>query len=438
MGFPNQLRLWGIGGVGMSALAQHLHALGHTLSGYDREPSPFTALLEGLGIPIDYTARPEPMEAIEGIIYTPAIPEDFLEWRWVRQRNLPVWRRAQALAESVAPFQVVATAGAHGKTTTAAILTWLLHAVGDTPYSFVGGLMRNFQRNYVAGTTTLAVVEADEYDRALLLLEPAYAILQSLDPDHLEIYGSAEALRATYRTFVEKVKHLVVAPAGLPDLGRPLLRYSLQAYHREGEWTYFTYAWEGRRREAAWHQIGRHLAENAAAALTLLEALGYPKDRLLAALPAFAGVERRMEIYTLPEKQIVVSDYAHHPTEVRRTLEALRESFPRYRLFVFFQPHLYSRTAFFAPEFGAALSLADKVILLPIYAARETSTGEVSHKWISQHLSVDFAELLPLETEMRALLTRYKSPERPTIWAFLGAGDIYKLAELATRILTTK
>lgn len=433
MTLPKSLRLWGIGGVGMSALAQHLLRSGHHITGYDREASPFTAILERQGISIDYTPRPTAISAVEGVIYTPAIPEDFPEWEAVKAHNLPVWRRAEALSMVLEPYQVLAVAGAHGKTTTAAILTWLLYRMGESPTAFVGGLMKNFDNNYLAGSSPLAVVEADEYDRAMLRLHPAHAIIQSTDPDHLEIYGSAEALLNAYRQFARQVQGELVLGREVPELGRSALRYEVERYEAVGDEVHFTYRWRGGRRVAHWRQIGRHFAENAAAALTLLEALGYSFDRLQIALSEYTGVARRLEIYPAG-RHVVVSDYAHHPTEIRRTLEALREAYPKHKLIAVFQPHLHSRTAFFAQDFAQVLSQADYVVLFPIYAAREPSTSSISEKLISQHLAVPFEEVIPLGIDMEGI---FNMPyEQPSVVAFLGAGDIYLYAGSMQKALT--
>lgn len=409
----------------MSALAQHFHRLGHVVTGYDREASPFTDRLLAKGIPIDFSPAPERIEEAQGVIYTPAVPADFPEWGPVRRLGLPVWRRGQALAQAVSSQAVLAVAGAHGKTTTTAILAWLLHALQVEPLAFIGGIARNFDGTYVGGTGPWAVVEADEYDRAMLLLSPEHAILQSVDPDHLEVYGSPEGVLQAYRQFAAQVRGLCVVPSSVPDLGRPLLRYTVEAYRARGREVEFLYRWEGQYRTVVWTQIGRHLAENAAAALTLLEALGWEFSRLRESLWGFAGVERRMELYELSEDCFVLNDYAHHPTEIRRTLEALRASYPTHKLVVAFQPHLYSRTAFFAKEFAQALSLADAVLLFPIYAARESSTPSVTSKLISQYLKVPHEEHLSLTLDMAALSAYLK--EKPIGLVFLGAGDIYRL-----------
>ncbi|MCX8112413.1 MAG: Mur ligase domain-containing protein [Bacteroidia bacterium] len=423
MALPKKLRLWGIGGVGMSAIAQHLHLSGHLITGYDREPSPFTKRVESLGIFIDYAPNPAASEQAEGVIYTPAISAEFPEWEVVKALGLPTWRRGEVLAELVGSYDTLAVAGAHGKTTTAAILSWLLHAIGESPVAFVGGLMRNFDNNYLSGSGPWAVVEADEYDRAMLHLRPAHAIVQSTDPDHLEIYGTPEGVEAAYRAFVQQVKGLVVVGPTVPSFGCPVIRYALEQYEVDGTQVRFRYRWNTHQREAQWFQIGRHLAENAAAALTLLEAIGFDFSSMQKALRDFKGVWRRMEV-SVVGKHIIVDDYAHHPTEIRRTLQALRESFPKHKLLALFQPHLYSRTAFFAKDFSEALSLADYVLLFPIYAAREPSTSQVTSKLISQHLHVPYTEVIPLDSDMTWLESLLSND--PSIYAFLGAGDIYR------------
>ncbi|MCS7152756.1 MAG: UDP-N-acetylmuramate--L-alanine ligase [Bacteroidia bacterium] len=433
MAFPKKLRLWGIGGVGMSAIAQHLLQQGHIITGYDREPSIFTQRLEALGIPIDYEPNPEAAAQAEGIIYTPAIPSEFPERSVAESLALPQWRRAQALAEIVHSYDVLAVAGAHGKTTTTAILTWLLHRLGESPTAFVGGFMRNFASNYLFGRSRWAVVEADEYDRAMLLLQPAHAIIQSTEADHLEIYGSPEELLKAYKHFAQQVKGVLVLGPSVPDLEVPALRYSLEGYEMHEGKVRFHYRWDGRTRTAEWQQIGRHFAENAAAALTLMEAIGFDFEQLQKALSEFVGVERRLNVFPAG-RHIVVSDYAHHPTEIRRTLEAIRQAFPTHKLVAIFQPHLYSRTVFFAQEFAHALSEADLVILLPIYAAREPSTPHVSSRLISQHLTVPYREIVPLGTDM----SWFESMpfELPAVFAFMGAGDVDRWVLPAYDLLT--
>ncbi len=420
---PKHVRLWGIGGVGMSALAEHYQRTGHFVTGYDREPSPQTKRLERLGIQIDYEPRSEPLPEVEAIIYTPAIPEDFPEWEWALQRGLPLYRRSEALAMAVASYQVLAVAGAHGKTSTAAVLTWLLQGVGASPTAFVGGLMRNFGSTYVPGSGSYAVVEADEYDRAMLRLSPAHGIILSTEPDHLEIYGSTEAVLEAYRTFCHQITGICVTGPTVPPLGRPALSYQLSGYEVVSPGAVrFSYEWAGGRREASWRILGRVYAENAAAALVLLEAMGFPFSALAEALTGFEGVFRRMDWQLVAPGRVAMLDYAHHPTEIRRTIEAIRESFPGWQIIVFFQPHLYSRTAFFAKDFALALDLADTTILLPIYAAREPFTPQISSELIYQHMRGSAELALDLQCGM-SMLDKLLRP--PSVVVLMGAGDVY-------------
>lgn len=430
---PKRLRLWGIGGVGMSALAEHYHKLGHLVTGYDREPSPQTERLMRMGISIDYEPREGRLGEVEAIIYTPAIPETFPERRWALERGLPLYRRAEALAMAVASYEVLAVAGAHGKTSTAAILAWLLRGVGASPTAFVGGLMRNFDSTYVAGVGPYAVVEADEYDRAMLRLKPAHGIILSTEPDHLEIYGSPQGVLEAYQAFAHQIEGLCVVGPTVSSLGRPVLSYRLISYEvvSLGQMR-FEYEWSGGRRAVSWPILGRVYAENAAAALVLLEAMGFSFSDLAKALAEFRGVSRRMEWQLVASDRVAILDYAHHPTEIRRTIEAIRESFPGWQVVVFFQPHLYSRTAFFAKEFALALDLADAVVLLPIYAAREPFTPEISSELIFQHMRGSAQLVLDLQGEMKKL---DKMLKRPSVVVLMGAGDIYRGWELLLKYL---
>jgi UDP-N-acetylmuramate--alanine ligase len=417
-------RFLGIGGVGMSALAEHYHRRGWQVSGYDREPSPQTERLQALGIEIDFVPRIEHVRKATGVVYTPAVPTDFPELVEAQRLGVPIWRRAEALARAVEPYQVLAVAGAHGKTSTSAILTWLLHTLGVSPVAFVGGQMKNFGSTYLHGMGPYAVVEADEYDRAMLRLSPAHAIITSTEPDHLEIYGDAGGVLAAYQAFREKVRGYCITPAHVEGI-RDAIRVQVVAYQRIAEGLFqFEYVWEGQRRVAEWSHLGRLYAENAALALTLLEVLGFSFAQLREALQGYAGVARRLEWQKLAPDLVAVLDYAHHPTEIARTIDTLREAFPGWQVVVLFQPHLFSRTAFFAKEFALALDQADEVLLFPIYPAREPYTPHISAKTISQHLSRPGREVVALAEGMKEVGNLLR---RPAVVVLMGAGDIYTL-----------
>jgi UDP-N-acetylmuramate--alanine ligase len=417
-------RFLGIGGVGMSALAEHYHRQGQEVSGYDREPSPQTERLSALGIPIDFSPRLERVREATEVVYTPAIPEDFPELLEARRLGLRVLRRAEALAQAVESYQVLAVAGAHGKTSTSAILAWLLHRLGALPVAFVGGQMRNFGGTYLPGSGPYAVVEADEYDRAMLRLSPAHAIITSTEPDHLEIYGDAAGVLAAYQAFRERVGGYCVVPAQVVGI-REAIRVEVRDYQVVGEGRFrFVYRWDGGEREVEWSHLGRLYAENAALALTLLEVLGFSPTALREALAGYAGVARRLEWQRLAPDLVAVLDYAHHPTEIARTIDTLREAFPGWQIIVLFQPHLFSRTAFFDKEFALVLGKADEVVLFPIYPAREPYTPHISVKTISQHLVKPAREVVALEQGMREVDILLK---RPAVIVLMGAGDIYTL-----------
>ncbi len=416
----------------MSALAEHYHRSGYRVSGYDREPSPQTERLRGLGIRIDFEPCLEQVQEAGGVVYTPAIPEDFPELVEARRLNLPVWRRGEALAHAVQGYQTLAVAGAHGKTSTSAVLTWLLHRLGVAPLAFVGGQMRNFGSTYLHGTGPYAVVEADEYDRAMLRLSPAHAIITSTEPDHLEIYGDAEGVLAAYRAFRERVRGYCVVSAHVEGI-REAIRVRLLEYGcGEKEPFRFAYEWDGQRREVEWSHLGRLYAENAALALSLLEVIGFPFESLREALRGYAGVARRLEWQQIAPDLVVVLDYAHHPTEIARTIETLREAFPGWQIVALFQPHLFSRTAFFAKEFALALEKADALVLFPIYPAREPYTPHISVKTISQHLGRPAQEVVALEQGMKEVDNLLR---RPAVVVLMGAGDIYTLWEPLLRHL---
>jgi UDP-N-acetylmuramate--alanine ligase len=340
--------------------------------------------------------------------------------------DLRVLRRAEALAQAVEPYQVLAVAGAHGKTSTSAILAWLLHRLGALPVAFVGGQMRNFGGTYLPGSGAYAVVEADEYDRAMLRLSPAHAIITSTEPDHLEIYGDAAGVLAAYQAFRERVGGYCVVPAQVVGI-REAIRVEVRDYQVVGEGRFrFVYRWDGGEREVEWSHLGRLYAENAALALTLLEVLGFSPTALREALAGYAGVARRLEWQRLAPDLVAVLDYAHHPTEIARTIDTLREAFPGWQIIVLFQPHLFSRTAFFAKEVAVVLERADEVVLFPIYPAREPYTPHISVKTISQHLVKPAREVVALEQGMREVDILLREVDillkRPAVIVLMGGG----------------
>ncbi len=371
----------GIGGVGMSALAQHYLSLGFEVGGYDRQRSEFTDLLEQLGALIWFDDRPELMP--QGfadpsqctVVYTPAIPAQLawlLEFNRLGHRLM---KRSEALAEVLAPMKVLAVAGTHGKTTTSSLLAHLLVHAGFDPTVFLGGWSLDLGGNYRRGASDWCVVEADEFDRSFLRLSPEKAVITSMEPDHLDIYGAEDEFIAGFKAFAANVRGTLFVRKGLPldastyALGEPAdcsgtyqLKpgaYLLSVSAHELEF------------DALVRYPGRHNLENALAACALAQSVGLNADQLKAGLECFSGVKRRFEYVLRTDHQTFIDDYAHHPGELKALIDSVLELHPNQPLCLIFQPHLYTRTRDFADGFREQLARADRLLLLPIYPARE-------------------------------------------------------------------
>ncbi|MGF1533192.1 MAG: UDP-N-acetylmuramate--L-alanine ligase [Bernardetiaceae bacterium] len=385
----------GIGGVGMSALAHWFLVNGYSVAGYDRSRSDITARLQVFGAEIHYVDDPSvipsdflhPQKTL--VVYTPAIPSDHQELNYLVSNGFHVRKRAEVLGYITRHSSVLAIAGTHGKTTTAALLTHILHTAGVSVTAFVGGVMNNYAGTFVPaspdseGMTSWAIVEADEFDRSFLRLQPQHIILTSVEADHLDIYGTPDAVREAFSDFLDQRQagYLIAGPSVPAQLleGRmQLIRYGdKQAY------TFSNIKIVGTKLVFDWHLgdhylpsvcsslAGRHNLENATAAATLALQLGVSPEQIRAAMESYDGVKRRFEILLNTPEIALVDDYAHHPTEVRAAIAAARMLFPNRRLTVVFQPHLYTRTRDFYEGFAESLSDADEVILLDIYPARE-------------------------------------------------------------------
>jgi len=344
-----RLHFVGIGGAGMSGLALVCHVLGAEVTGSDRSDSSYMERLRAAGLEpaVGHDAAHLPQDA--EVVVSSAIGEDNPELSAARERGLAVLHRGELLARLCAEKRLIAVAGTHGKTTTAAMLAWALRALGADPAFFVGGEVPGLGpdgtvANAGWGAGEWAVAEADESDASFLELEPEIAVVTNVEMDHHARWGSVAELRAAFERFAAKAK-AVAEPAGDlgPDLAVP----------------------------------GRHNVLNARAALAAIELAGFDVEAAAEALAEFPGVRRRLELKGERDGARIYDDYAHHPTEVRAALTALRELGPG-RLIAAFQPHLYSRTRAFAEQFGAALALADEVAVLDVYPAREEPVGELA------------------------------------------------------------
>ena len=408
----------GIGGIGMSALARYFLHEGYSVAGYDLTATPLTRALESEGAAVHYEDDPEQIPAKMRnkentlVVLTPAIPSDHKEWAWLRAEGFTIEKRSQMLGHLSSGKVVMAVAGTHGKTTTSTLAAWLNHAAAKEGSAFLGGISRNFNSNLVLGCGNRLVVEADEYDRSFLRLYPDVAVITATDADHLDIYGTAEAMVEAFEAFASQIKPggVLIAKQGVEirfdTHERQMFRYSCDEggdFHAEnisliegGHYSYDIVLPDGVIKGCRLGILGKVHIENSIAAVAMLWAAAHIEgksldhDAIRWALAEFSGVKRRMEVYLNTPIQVYIDDYAHHPEELRATITSLRGIFPGRRLMAIFQPHLYTRTRDFAPEFAEVLSLCDKVIMVPIYPARELPIEGVTSELIGKDITTEW------------------------------------------------
>lgn len=420
MKLPSHVHMVGIGGIGMSALAQLLAGRGVHVSGADRDESPTTELLRSKGIEVSIGHGAVPSDA-ELLIYSDAVPADNPERAAARERSIPERSYFEMLGEISQEVRTVAVAGTHGKTTTTGMLAKILVDAGAAPTAVIGSIVTDFGSNFVAGTSDLFVVEACEYRNHLLHLRPEILVITNIEHDHTDFFPDLRALQETFSRAVA-----AVPPHGaiIADPNDPAVASVLEGARAR----IIDYA---KKAVGELALIGEFNRMNARAALSAAEA-AYPKLSLeggVRSLSAFKGSWRRFELKGVSAGgALVFDDYAHHPTAIRKTIAAARERYPGKRIVVAFHPHLYSRTRDLFDGFVAALSTAGRVLLAPIYAARETDLGDVS----SDRLAAAIRErnphtaALPTFDAIRAELARCGEDD---IVITMGAGDIYKVAE---------
>ncbi|WP_298063215.1 UDP-N-acetylmuramate--L-alanine ligase [uncultured Rikenella sp.] len=451
----------GIGGIGMSALARYFAHEGWQVAGYDRTPSPLTEALEREGIAVHYEDSVEAIPAAfhspadTRVIYTPAVPPDHSELRWFRANGFEVLKRSRMLGLLGEGKDVMAVAGTHGKTTTTTMAAHF-NAVGAGEGSaFLGGISKNFGSNLVLGKGRRMAVEADEFDRSFLQLHPREAVITSVDPDHLDIYGTYEAVREAFAQFASQIvpggtlilKYGVSLPLERTDIRRYTYHVSDPAadFHAEnlrvdaGGYYAFDLVFPDRRIDGCRLGIpGLVNVENCVAAAALVWCEGFlSDDGLREAIATFRGVLRRFDFWVndpeRPGGTIYMDDYAHHPAELRAMLTSVRKMFPARELTVVFQPHLYTRTRDFAGEFSEVLSLADRVLLLPIYPARELPIPGVASEMIWDGIGSPQKKLISKER----LLPEIEALPEGGVLVTAGAGDIDRfcapIAELVRR-----
>lgn len=424
----------GIGGIGMSALARYFYQKGCEVSGYDKTPSPLTKRLEEEGILIHYEDNPELIpDNVDFVVLTPAIPADSLELNYLREKNVRIIKRAEVLGEISRQCRSVAVAGSHGKTTVTALITHLLNYAGKKMSAFVGGIAKNIDSNVIIGDENdeIVVMEADEFDRSFLQLNPYISIVTSIDADHLDIYGDKEQLNEGFSQFVNKTmpEGVVIYNSALSiKTDRKHLTYGFEDadvmardIRIENGMTKFTVVTkEGLEYgEYEMQLFGRHNVMNAMSAIMTCFQLHVDMKTVREGLAAFQGVQRRFDIRLKNDKVCYIDDYAHHPEEIKASLKAVRDIYPEKELTLIFQPHLFSRTRDFMNEFAEALSLADRLLLMEIYPAREKPIEGITSSVLLEKVSCKEKQICSKEELIDTI--RKINPE---LIMTMGAGDI--------------
>ena len=415
----------------MSAIARYYNAKGFKVSGYDKTPSPLTHALESEGIEVHYTDDtsyiPKDVDATL-VVYTPAIPADMRELVFAQEKGYRVIKRSRMLGEIAQGQRCMAVAGTHGKTTTSTMTSHLFMDSGEGCSAFLGGISKNYNSNLLLSPNDVIVAEADEFDRSFLQLFPEIAVITSMDADHLDIYGDEQHVKEAFKAFASQVSGTVIIKHGLDitqaDTSASIMTYSFgnpeADFHTEPlEDGHFNLHYPGGViKDCVVGIPGWVNVENATAASAIALTYGIAPDKIKKALASFSGVKRRFDIQVRKPGCVYIDDYAHHPEEIKAALSSIRRAYPSSKLTAVFQPHLYTRTRDFAPEFAQALSLADKVILLDIYPARELPIPGVTSEIIFKDITSEKVLI------RREELMGYLQNEPVEVLATLGAGDI--------------
>ncbi len=437
----------GAGGIGMAALERYFLSLGKKVAGYDRTPSELTDALQQEGVEIIFDENPDLIPSYcrdketTLVVYTPAVPSDHKGLCYFRDNGFEVVKRARVLGLVTEGSKALCFAGTHGKTTTSSMAAHILEVSGTGSNAFLGGVLRNYNSNFLLSTSSpFSVIEADEFDRSFHQLTPYIAVITSTDPDHLDIYGNYENYLESFAHFTELIRPdgALVVHTGL-DLkprvkdGVKVYSYSLDDgdFHAanvrkcNGDITFdFVTPWETIQDIKLGVPVDINI-ENAIAAMAACRLIDVDSDSMRKAIGSFLGPKRRFEFW-LKEPgdhgKVVIDDYAHHPSELEASIKSVRELYRGRKLTVIFQPHLYTRTRDFAPEFAQALSHADEVILLPIYPARELPIPGVTSEIVLKDVKSEKKSIYTKENLIKSIpLLNFD------ILLVLGAGDIVNL-----------
>lgn len=435
----------------MSAIARFCKFKGCKVSGYDRTPSDLTHALEAEGIQVHYTddCSRIPADAENTlVIYTPAVPENFGELEYAREHGYNVIKRSKMLGELTRGETCLAVAGTHGKTTTSTMIAHIITEGGPGCSAFLGGISKNYGTNMLVSDTPVVVAEADEFDRSFLQLHPATAVITAMDADHLDIYGDLAHVQQAFREFASQVSETLILKYGLPIASRDV-QAKIFTYHfdnpaadfhsanlrldQTGHYIYDLVYPGGTLSDIRVGAIGWVNVENSIAAAAVCLCRGMDAQKVRHAISTFEGVRRRLDVHVNRPGLCYIDDYAHHPAELRSAITSVRQIFPGRKITGIFQPHLYTRTRDFAPEFADSLSLLDKLILLDIYPAREEPVEGVTSEIIFRDVTCPEKVMITKNELMDCL-----SHEPVDVLMTLGAGDIDRFVPEITRMLESR
>lgn len=445
----------GIGGIGMSALARWFRHSGFRVGGYDRTPTPLTHELIEEGIEIHFEDKVEFIPSYVSaartlVVYTPAIPKDHKEHGYLRSNGFAILKRSEVLGLLTKNYTTVAVAGTHGKTTTSSLIAHILKSAGKDMVAFLGGITSNYESNLVmhgeVNNDTIVVAEADEFDRSFLRLFPQMAVVTSADPDHLDIYGDHSAMLHSFKEFIgqinksgqliihESIAHLAEGNNNIDKETYGMNRGQFFASNIITKGGFFEFDLKGFADTMEHIQLGVpgfHNMENAIAATVAAKHLGVADDVIKAALASFKGVKRRFEFIIKRDDLVYIDDYAHHPTEIEAFLTSLRAMYQGRKLTVIFQPHLFTRTRDFAAGFSRSLSIADEVLLMDIYPAREEPIPGVT----SDMLFEDITSTVKIRCGKHNVMDQLAQLDIEVL-ATVGAGDIDTFVKPIKEMLT--
>ncbi|MBQ2539537.1 MAG: UDP-N-acetylmuramate--L-alanine ligase [Bacteroidales bacterium] len=458
----------GIGGIGMSAIARFFHQRGDTVSGYDRTESPLTRQLVQEGIAVHYDDDPSQIpDAIDLVVYTPAVPKETAEFQYLLQKKVPMQKRSQVLGELTRGKKCIAVAGTHGKTSTSSMIAHILSQTKMGCSAFLGGIAKNFDSNMVVDNQSeYVVVEADEYDRSFLQLHPFCSVITATDPDHLDIYGTYENMLEAFRQFASQTQpggtlilkeglsmceehhsdhhqdghghdhqevHLDNVDAAIHSYtahGFDADYYSQNVRNYNGNIYFDLRTPKGVIYDLELTNTALYSVENAVAAAAAVLSLGVSDQELREGLSTYKGVRRRFDYHIKTKNLVMIDDYAHHPQEIAACLESVRYLYPGKRLVVVFQPHLYSRTRDFADEFARVLSNVDELIMMPIYPAREQRIPGVSSSMVLHKVKSLSKYLCSADQVLELVPVLF-----PDVVVTMGAGDIDRLVPRLEEVL---